>query len=465
MAPREQYLFNHNMPMYAFTYDAYGYAPYVMSIDDQLNVLSTLPNDQKVVDAYTKIQSTIDTAMGQGIQDPTFMSAVSYEKNGDGSHTETKQVTPQQYTDALNNAKSHLTQVTNDANSKLQQLTQTHQDHLKNLENIRDNAIKQADATLQKAVEQAKQTRDDKIAEAKGSQVNVDALKKSLDEKYQQLVASDKAKLDKIEIDRQNAIKQIKANAQSEYDAKLKALGVDDQAVQAQIKQLQNAHEAFVKENADKLAQLKAEDIKAYNDLKTKLDAELATLMPKHETNTDHSSNVINTGDHTIVLPSTDIKKNEPATHNNASQSSNEKDTDSGKQQSQSGQRVIVTGKDNLSEKRISSNSLTDNETAVKSSNTAHTSLEFNSDVPVSTSTAIDNTQATVPVNSINAETPVNVSTQNEFAPESVTMTRKEYKQQTKKLPQTGNSQSLVLVALGTLTSMFGLGLMRKRHY
>ena len=47
--------------------------------------------------------------------------------------------------------------------------------------------------------------------------------------------------------------------------------------------------------------------------------------MPKHETNTDHSSNVINTGDHTIVLPSTDIKKNEPATHNNASQSSNEK--------------------------------------------------------------------------------------------------------------------------------------------
>ncbi len=465
MAPREQYLFNHNMPMYAFTYDAYGYVPYVMSMDDQLNVLSALPNDQKVVDAYNKIQSTIDNAMGQEIQDPTFMSAVSYEKNGDGSHTETKQVTPQQYTDTLNNAKSHLTQVTNDANSKLQQLTQTHQDHLKNLENIRDNAIKQADATLQKAVEQAKQTRDNKIAEANGSQVNVDALKKSLDDKYQQLVASDKAKLDKIETDRQNAIKQIKANAQSEYDAKLKELGVDDQAVQIQIKQLQDAHEAFVKENANKLAQLKAEDIKAYNDLKTKLDAELATLMPKHETNTDHSSNVINTGDHTIVLPSTDIKKNEPATHNNASQSSNEKDTDSGKQQSQSGQRVIVTGKDNLSEKRISSNSLTDNETAVKSSNTAHTSLEFNSDVPVSTSTAIDNTQATVPVNSINAETPVNVSTQNEFAPESVTMTRKEYKQQTKKLPQTGNSQSLVLVALGTLTSMFGLGLMRKRHY
>ncbi|MCC4400038.1 MucBP domain-containing protein [Limosilactobacillus reuteri] len=33
------------------------------------------------------------------------------------------------------------------------------------------------------------------------------------------------------------------------------------------------------------------------------------------------------------------------------------------------------------------------------------------------------------------------------------------------KLPQTGNSQSLVLVALGTLTSMFGFGLMRKRRY
>lgn len=464
MSSREKYLFSNNIPMYAFTYDAYGYVPYVSS--DLSNAMTTLPNDQKVIDKYNELQSTVNNAMGQEIQDPTFMSAVSYEKNGDGSHTETKQVTPQQYTDALNNAKSHLTEVTNNANSKLQQLTQTHQDHLKNLENIRDNAIKQADATLQEAVEQAKQTRDNKIAEAKGSQVNVDALKKSLDEKYQQLVANDKAKLDKIETDRQNAIKKIKANAQSEYDAKLKELGVDDQAVQAQIKQLQDAHDSFVKENADKLAQLKAEDAKAYNDLKAKLDAELAALMAKHETNTDHSSDVINTGDHTIVLPSTDDKKNEPATHNNASQSSNEKDTDSADHQSQSDQSAIVTEKDNSSNKHVSSNSLTNNDTtAVKSSNTTHTSLGSNSDAPVSVSTTVDNNEMTLPVNSTNAETSVNVSTQNEFAPESVTMTRKEYKQQTKKLPQTGNSQSLVLVALGTLTSMFGFGLMRKRRY
>ncbi|MCC4397372.1 LPXTG cell wall anchor domain-containing protein [Limosilactobacillus reuteri] len=413
MSSREKYLFNHNMPIYAFTYDAYGYVPYVSSFTDLSNVMANLPNDQKVVDAYNKIQSTIDNAMGQEIQDPTFMSAVSYEKNGDGSHTETKQVTPQQYTDALNNAKSHLTQVTNDANSKLQQLTQTHQAHLKNLENIRDNAIKQADATLQKAVEQAKQTRNNKIAEAKGSQVNIDALKKSLDEKYQQLVASDKAKLDKIETDRQNDIKQIQANAQSEYDAKLKELGIDDQAVQNQIKQLQDAHEAFVKENADKLAQLKAEDTKAYNDLKTKLDAELAALMPKHETNTDHSGNVINTGDHTIVLPSTDEK--DAAQEHPSVNSDNSKLTVS------------------LAEK----NNNFDNQT--------QTSV------------------ATANVDTNNDDTAVTALKVN--ATESATITRKEYKQQTKKLPQTGNSQSLVLVALGTLTSMFGFGLMRKRRY
>ncbi|MCC4348754.1 LPXTG cell wall anchor domain-containing protein [Limosilactobacillus reuteri] len=410
---RENYLFSHDMPIYAFTYDMYDYVPYVMSFDDELTALSALPNDQKVVDEYNKIQSTIDNAMGQEIQDPTFMSAVSYEKNGDGSHTETKQVTPQQYTDALSNAKSHLTQVTNDANSKLQQLTQTHQDHLKNLENIRDNAIKQADATLQKAVEQAKQTRDNKIAEAKGSQVNIDALKKSLDEKYQQLVASDKAKLDKIETDRQNAIKQIKANARSEYDAKLKELGIDDQAVQAQIKQLQDAHETFVKENADKLAQLKTEDAKAYSDLKIKLDAELAALMPKHETNTNHSSDVINTGDHTIVLPSTDEK--DAAQEHSSVNSDNSRSTVS------------------LAEK----NNNFDNQT--------QTSV------------------ATANVDTNNDDTAVTALKVN--ATESATMTRKEYKQQTKKLPQTGNSQSLVLVALGTLTSMFGLGLMRKRRY
>lgn len=413
MSSREKYLFNHNMPIYAFTYDAYGYVPYVSSFTDLSNAMESLPQDQKVVDEYNKIQSIIDNAMGQEIQDPTFMSAVSYEKNGDGSHTETKQVTPQEYTDALNNAKSHLTQVTNDANSKLQQLTQTHQDHLKNLENIRDNAIKQANAALQKAVEQAKQTRDNKIAEAKGSQVNVDALKKSLDEKYQQLVASDKAKLDKIETDRQNAIKQIQANAQSEYDAKLKELGVDDQAVQAQIKQLQDAHEAFVKENADKLAQLKAEDTKAYNDLKTKLDAELAALMPKHETNTDHSGNVINTGDHTIVLPSTD-EKDAPQDHSLVN-SDNSRST------------VSLTEKNNNFDNQTQTSVATAN-VDTNNDDTAVTALKVN-------------------------------------ATESATMTRKEYKQQTKKLPQTGNSQSLVLVALGTLTSMFGFSLMRKRRY
>lgn len=413
MSSREKYLFNHNMPIYAFTYDAYGYVPYVSSFTDLSNAMESLPQDQKVVDEYNKIQSTIDNAMGQEIKDPTFMNAVSYEKNGDGSHIETKQVTPQQYTDALNNAKSHLTEVTNDANSKLQQLTQTHQDHLKNLENIRDNAIKQADAALQKAVEQAKQTRDNKIAEAKGSQVNVDALKKSLDEKYQQLVVSDKAKLDKIETDRQNAIKLIKANAQSEYDAKLKELGVDDQAIQAQIKQLQDAHETFVKENADKLAQLKAEDAKAYNDLKAKLDAELAALMPKHETNTDHSSDVINTGDHTIVLPSTDEK--DAAQEHPSVNSDNSKST------------VSLAEKNN----------------------------NFDNQTQTSVATANVDTN-----NDDTAVTPLKVN-----ATESATMTRKEYKQQTKKLPQTGNSQSLVLVALGTLTSMFGFSLMRKRRY
>ncbi|MCC4325405.1 LPXTG cell wall anchor domain-containing protein [Limosilactobacillus reuteri] len=439
---RENYAFSHNMPLYAFTYDAYDYVPYVMSLDDQLNVLSSLPNDQKVVDAYNRMQSTIDNAMGQEIQDPTFMSAVSYEKNGDGSRTETKQVTPQQYTDALNNAKSHLTQVTNDANSKLQQLAQTHQDHLKNLESIRDNAIKQADTALQNAVRQAKQTCDNKIAEAKGSQVNVDALKKSLDDKYQQLVASDKAKLDKIETDRQTAIKQIQATAQSEYDAKLKELGVDDQAVQAQIKQLQDAHDTFVKENADKLAQLKAEDAKAYNDLKAKLDAELATLMPKHETNTDNSGNVINTGDHTIVLP--DDTKNESATHNNASQSSNATDTDSVENKNQSAKDVA--------QEHPSANSDNSKSTA--------SLAEKNNNSDNQTQTSV----ATANVDTNNDDTAVTVLAVNATS-ESVTMTRKEDKQQTKKLPQTGNSQSLVLVALGTLTSMFGFGLMRKRRY
>ena len=176
---------------------------------------------------------------------------------------------------------------------------------------------------------------------------------------------------------------------------------------------MQDAHEAFVKENADKLAQLKAKDAKAYNDLKTKLDAELAALMPKHETNTDHSGNVINTGDHTIVLPSTD-EKDAPQDHSLVN-SDNSRST------------VSLTEKNNNFDNQTQTSVATAN-VDTNNDDTAVTALKVN-------------------------------------ATESATMTRKEYKQQTKKLPQTGNSQSLVLVALGTLTSMFGFSLMRKRRY
>lgn len=123
-----------------------------------------------------------------------------------------------------------------------------------------------------------------------------------------------------------------------------------------------------------------------------------------------------------------------------------------------------MTEKDNLSDNHTNSNSLTNNDTtAVKSSNATHAALESSNDVPVAVSTPVDTNEVTIPANSINTETPVNVSTQNEFAPESVTMTRKEYKQQTKKLPQTGDKSSLAMILLGTVATMFGVGLATKK--
>lgn len=316
LSDTEKSMLKNSIPVYAVTYNFYGGVPYLKDNDANRvltpsDVSAMGPKGAALVDNYNKMMTATKQVMGSPVQNATFASAVSYEKNGNGSHTETKTVTPKEYTDALTNAQNNLKQTTADANSKLQQLSQTHQDHLKNLENVRDNAIKQADAALKQAVDHATKTRDAKIAEAQGSQIRVDELKDALNQKYQQLVKADQAKIAQIEADRQAAIKHIQETAKSEYDAKLKALGIDDQAVQQQIDALQQAHDAFVKANADKLAQLKANDLQAYNALKQQLDAELVAMLPRNQATVDVNSKdqgIINTASHIITIPNSENK-------------------------------------------------------------------------------------------------------------------------------------------------------------
>ncbi|MBD5805536.1 LPXTG cell wall anchor domain-containing protein [Limosilactobacillus walteri] len=440
---------------YAFTFDPFSFYPYCIHMthdaDGKLNTRSlfaevdpsTVP-DQKIVNYYNDFKTNLDKMLGSDVTAPEFEAAVSYEKNGTGSHTEAKTVTPKEYTDALTTAQNNLKQTTADANDKLQQLSQTHQDHLKNLEAIRDNAIKQADATLKQAVDQATKTRDAKIANAQGDTTNVAKLKQELNQKYQALVKSNQAKLTAIEAKRQQDIAALTAQAKADYEAKVKQLGVDDTAVQEQIKALQAAHQAFVQANADKLAQLKADDLKAYNDLKAKLDAELAQLA---SVDTDKSHDTIQTGngDHTVILP--------PAKHDDQQQSTDHQSSDAG------------VKKVNKADDTNTVNNLDMNNTVSKNTQKSVNAGSTNNLTKTSDyHDAIINSKIVMPATTVNE---LHNSLVNENLTANITNkgNHGSNNEHDVKLPQTGNTNSLLAITMGTVSAMFGLGLMRKKRY
>ncbi|MBB1122458.1 Rib/alpha-like domain-containing protein [Limosilactobacillus albertensis] len=299
----------------------------------------------------------------------------------------------QQLVDNLTRAKANLNQATD----KLKDLNSTHENSVKKLNEIKDNALKQAEADFETAVKGAAKTRDDKIAEAKGSHNRVDALKQELSQKYQALVKEDQAKLAQIENDRQNRLAEVKMEAQNLYEAKLKSLGVDEKATEAKVNTLLSAHQKFVKANADKLAALKVADTRAYNDLKAKLDQELAMMISQQ----DKENPIINTGDHTVVLPGKKSASND-------------------------GRKAVAQNK-------------------IETTNTG-THLAETPGMRV----------ANVAMDRGNVSVSNGIIVKNSVAKSNT-------KQQ--QLPQTGNASAWMASVLGVLGAMFGLGLLRKKRY
>ncbi|MCC4421101.1 SEC10/PgrA surface exclusion domain-containing protein [Limosilactobacillus reuteri] len=83
-----------------------------------------------------------------------------------------------------------------------------------------------------------------------------------------------------------------------------------------------------------------------------------------------------------------------------------------------------------------------------------------NADGSVATTTSVKNAVATS-----GKETSDVTTVKVEPGTSSVEMTREAYKAQQAKLPQTGNTDSAALIALGAIASMFGFGLVTKKRY
>ncbi|MRH45419.1 LPXTG cell wall anchor domain-containing protein [Lactobacillus reuteri] len=411
---------------YALTIDAYDWSFYVENTTDT-SAISASKAPTNLANVVNVANAKIAALLGSDASAPEFIAAQNHTKG----HTETRTVVPAQYTNALKNAQNNLTDVQKNQTVKSNQLTAHHQSNLQSLTDQKNAAVKKANDAFDATVKHAAAARDSKIAEAKGSHSRVDQFKQELDQKYQDLVKADQAKIAQIEAERQQKIAQIKQDAKKNYDAKVAKINADSSDIQAKIDALLQSHKDFVKANADKLAQLKADDTKAYNDLKAKLDAELAAMLPKNSqsANDDH---VINTKDHTVVLP--DKKSDSQATVSSDSKSVN---VDS-KHNEEVPATTVDTPNNGL---KTSSSAEKHNNTLLISSAKATTNNGTESLVSLA-----DKISAVV-TNLADADVTAHQTN----------------KQRT--LPSTGNYNNWGVIALGAIAAMFGLGLTgKKRH-
>lgn len=444
---------------YALTVDAYDWSFYATKGPKYLAIpASEAPTD--VANVVNAANAKIDALLGSDATAPEFIAAQNHSKG----HTETRTVVPDQYTNASKNAQNNLAEVQKNQTAKSNQLTAQHQSNLQSLTDQKNAAIKKANDTFDATVKQAAATRDSKIAEAKGSHSRVDQLKQELDQKYQDLVKADQAKLAQIETDRQQKIAQIKQDAKKDYDAKVAKINANSSDIQAKIDALLQSHKDFVKANADKLAQLKADDAKAYNDLKVKLDAKLAAMLPKNDDTND--SHVINTKDHTVILPDDKAKEDHSATTNGKASKDDHtlapvEHHDSNSAQSSVTSAVsenangVKPAKQSSTVERPAQTAVVSEKTAVTNDGTVLSTSDGTVSVPNVETTAIDETTASTETTSSTAAV-----TDSADVDVTVHQTNKQWT-----LPSTGNYNNWGVIAFGAIVAMFGLSLAgKKRH-
>ena len=284
------------------------------------------------------------------------------------------------------------------------------QNQLTDLEKDQNKAIETENAQYEAKVSDLKANHEAKLKAIAAQPANLADLQSQLQAKLDTLKANHDAKLKQINDDANAKITTIKS--QKVNDPEIDKL-------QAQIDQIKSDLTKKQQELDNQYQSLKAKDQAEYNALAEKLknsSSETAKGNNDHYTTDDGSA--------TVKLPD---KKND----SDKSESDNKSVTnvnnaaaglfEIGKNKANSHKRSIVSELNNS----ISRGTLTST-TAATSNSHAHVS---SADASTSTPT-----------------------------------TREEVKQQAK-LPQTGNSNSLALLALGAIASMFGFGLITKKRY
>ena len=474
---------------YAMTFDGFNYSPIVIekSAKDKLPYKAIDPSTTRLNDQVQEIRKRFDQVMGSKVVTPEFTAVQNYASQPTGKKITS---TPQQYTDAVKNAQNKLNDLNNNKANELKTLNDRHDNTIKQLTADYDSKVNAINAAHDQKAKELETTYQEMVNKAHGKTTSLDNLKKELDQKYQSLVKADQSKIDQLEKSRQEQLAQVKKTAQDKRDNKIKSLNINAAARDNKIKALKENHDKFVQANADKLAQLKSADQKAYNDLKAKIDA---------EANKNHNVQI---GDHTVTLPE-DHQKEDHQKEDHQKED-HQKVDDKGTKSNENTQKTEFDDKkankpdskeDKTTNPVVKKNSATKDTKVVET--TGHhevtvptTKVTTENDTANVTATPVDPTtkvehEATPVATTAKVEheaTPVATTTKvtaendttNVTATPVATTTKVEHvttpaaREETKhvegKLPQTGNATTQLGV-LGLIAGAFGLGLAgRKRR-
>lgn len=317
----------------------------------------------------------------------------------------------------LNEAKAKLANlqksIADAENSYQQQLATINtkfSDQAAKLQADHDAKVKAENDAYQAKADQLNHDLQTKINAIKAQPENTDQLKAQLDQKLAQVKQDGQHKLDQLKQDHEARLQKIHQDAEdtlAAYKANL------DKTAQAKIAKAKADHDASVKALKDNYTQLKnqldaqqaklvSDDQAQYNALATKLDGELTALKNQ-------------------VLP----KTNDHQTTQNKQVVAGNTDTVA---LDNSGKTTVVLPSE-------------EKKTVVTTTNK-----------PIATTASVTTTTQAVAV------APSITSKQTATPTTSYSTAKSDHV-----LPQTGNSNSAAIIALGALTSMFGLGLVTKK--
>ena len=353
----------------------------------------------------------------------------------------------------LNNLKQNRDKMIKDlvSDPSGSKLIQNLQDQLDAIKAKHAEAIKAENADYTAKLQTLKKNHENKLAEIQAQPENVNGLKAQLQSKLDALKKDHEAKLAAIQNDAKTKIEALKKQAAAN-DPEIAKL-------QGQIDAIKDNLAKQQKKLDDQLAALKAKDEADYNALEQKLKNSSSEAAKGHN---DH----YNTGDgHEVVLPGSD--SNQPSSSASTPASSASSSANSA---ASSANTPASSASSDVTPAASSANTPASSATSAASSAADNSAASSEATAPVAPASdnLAGNVTSTAADEAVKVSYPVDNAAQAAVsAPVTTTpMTREEVKKQNEaKLPQTGNENGIVAMALGTMLAMFGLGVAAKKRY